>query len=150
MPTTFVTLDNPAGNNTDARGINDAGQIVGFYADPSGNQHGFLYSGGSFINVDDPLAGSTGTTILKGINDAGQIVGSYSDGNNHNHSFVLTITPNPPPPSGTSETFATAASSTWDAAVASTHCCSPSTAHQRWCRSTPASRPSTGCRRSAS
>jgi hypothetical protein len=38
---------------------------------------------------------------LKGINDAGQIVGSYSDGNNHNHSFVLTITANPPPPTGT-------------------------------------------------
>jgi probable HAF family extracellular repeat protein len=98
----YTTLDDPsAGIKTFAQGINDAGQIVGFYADPTGNQHGFLYSGGSFTNVDDPLAGSTGATILKGINDAGQIVGSYNDGNNHNHSFVLTITPNPPPPSGT-------------------------------------------------
>src|SRR5262249_55929681 len=31
----------------------------------------------------------------------GQIVGEYVDASNHVHGFLLTITPNPPPPDGT-------------------------------------------------
>src|ERR1700730_10007726 len=41
---TYTTFDDPAGTNTQANGINDSGQISGFYGNASGN-HGFLYSG---------------------------------------------------------------------------------------------------------
>src|SRR5262245_1360581 len=41
----FTTLDFPGATFTSAYGINDAGQIVGGYSDPSTNQ-GFLYSNG--------------------------------------------------------------------------------------------------------
>src|SRR5947207_14788884 len=74
MPTTFVTLDNPAGNNTDARGINDAGQIVGDYTDASRRQ-GFVLSGGSYTTL--PAIGSY--TVATGINASGQIVGFYDN-----------------------------------------------------------------------
>src|SRR5262249_49731809 len=42
---------------------------------------------------------ATGTQLL-GINASGQIVGFYSDDIGE-HGFLLTITPNPPPPAGT-------------------------------------------------
>jgi len=65
-------------------GINDAGQIVGWYG--SGVQHGFLYSGGAYTTLDDPL--STIATFATGINDAGQIVGYYEDSSGVDHSFL--------------------------------------------------------------
>src|SRR5205814_4760928 len=58
---------------TIARGVNNAGQVVGSYQ--LGSQHGFLYSGGTngqFTTVDRPGGGSDG---LAGINDNGQLVG---------------------------------------------------------------------------
>src|SRR4051812_49847134 len=58
---TFMTIDVPgAFFFTLASGINDAGQIVGSFS-PSrfvGN-HGFLYTGGSFTQIDVPGASST-------------------------------------------------------------------------------------------
>src|SRR5262249_37745174 len=78
----FTTLDDPLANSgtakgTEARGINNAGLIVGDYTDASG-LHGFLFTGGSnFITLDDPL-GVRGTQAF-GINDAGQIVGLFRD-----------------------------------------------------------------------
>jgi hypothetical protein len=65
----------PGASFINAYGINDAGQIVGVYFDPSG-LHGFFRSAAgqvSSINV----AGNS--TEALGINDAGQIVGLYFD-----------------------------------------------------------------------
>ena len=91
---TYTTLDDPlsdgssdGGNNkgTISHSINDLGQIVGFYV--SGQQdHGFLYSGGTFTSLNDPF-GTDGTAAY-GSNDAGQIVGEYFDGSNTEHGFV--------------------------------------------------------------
>jgi len=95
---TYTTLDDPsATQGTFAQGINASGQIVGYYKNASGT-HGFLYSGGTYTTLDDPLA--TNGTQAFGINDMGQIVGTY-DNASGNHGFLLTITPNPPPPGGT-------------------------------------------------
>jgi probable HAF family extracellular repeat protein len=69
----YTALDDPMGNFTEANGINDNGQIVGYYQDSSGG--GFLYSGGSYTTLTDPLAPNA--TYARGINDAGQIVGFY-------------------------------------------------------------------------
>lgn len=57
--------------STYAFGINNRGQIVGWYPNTHGSS-GFLYSGGSFTPINDPEA-SLYTTAL-GINDRGQIV----------------------------------------------------------------------------
>jgi probable HAF family extracellular repeat protein len=95
----YTTLDDPlaaSGGPTIATGINNAGEIVGWYFNSTGD-HGFLYSGGTYTSFDDPLA--PGSTLAYGINDGGQIVGYYDAGGNH--GFLLTITPNPPPPAGT-------------------------------------------------
>src|SRR5262249_35725634 len=53
----------------------------------------------TYITLDDPLARRG--TIATGINDMGQIVGIYADASNRWHGFLLTITPNSPPPGGT-------------------------------------------------
>ena len=98
-PYTYVTLDFPAFGINDAGqivgpyttnglplvgsrsfpyayGINDAGQIVGTYNGSDGT-HGFLYSGGIYTQLDDPLADPVNGTSAFGINATGQIVGYY-------------------------------------------------------------------------
>ena len=97
---TYTTLDHPlaAPASTVAQGINNAGQIVGYYVGSDGKTHGFLYSGGSYITIDDPL--NTDLSEALDINSAGQIVGVYNNATGL-HGFLLTITPNPPPPGGT-------------------------------------------------
>src|SRR5262249_20831338 len=47
---TFTTLDFPGGFFTLAAGINSAGEIVGRYANGTGN-HGFLLSGGTYTTL---------------------------------------------------------------------------------------------------
>jgi hypothetical protein len=99
---TYTALDDPLaingpGRSTIGFGINDLGQIVGSYVNPFPSQHGFLYSVGTFITLDDPLA--DGETIAYGINST-QIVGYYWAGGGR-HGFVATIGPNLPPPGDT-------------------------------------------------
>lgn len=75
------------GNGTNCRGINNSGQIVGSYSfTPWGN--GFLYSGGTYIDVIVP--GATAGTIAYGLNNAGGIVGSFAD-NVGQHGFLYTV-----------------------------------------------------------
>jgi probable HAF family extracellular repeat protein len=94
---TYTILDNPAGTfapssnfgspvfTTIATGINNSDQIVGDYHDINNGDHGFLYSGGKYTTIDDPLGIGT---VVNGINDAGQIVGNYGDSSGHQHGFV--------------------------------------------------------------
>ena len=86
MPTIiFNTFDDPSATlGTQAWGVNDTDQIVGYYLTATEN-HGFLLSGGVFIPLDDPLA-TQGTTPT-GINATGQIVGAYGDATG-NHGFL--------------------------------------------------------------
>jgi probable HAF family extracellular repeat protein len=73
----YATLDDPlatSATGTNAVGINNAGQVVGEYSDASGI-HGFLFSGGTYTTLNDPLAPNF--TEVFGINGAGQIVGDY-------------------------------------------------------------------------
>jgi probable HAF family extracellular repeat protein len=50
----FTTIDVPGATTTNARGINDSGQVVGTYVDSTGT-HGFLYTDGSFTTIDVPV-----------------------------------------------------------------------------------------------
>jgi probable HAF family extracellular repeat protein len=104
---TYTTLDDPLAANefdrpfgptgTVAEGINGAGQIVGYYADNNGDEHGFLYNGGIYTTIDDP--GAFGTTAF-GINKNGHVVGGRFD-KFGDHGFLEIPAPNPPPPAGT-------------------------------------------------
>src|SRR5262249_43205698 len=95
----FTTLDDPlASHGTVAMGINDLGQIVGLYVDSRLIHHGFLYSGGAYTPL--PSHNSTNTEGT-GINHPGVISGNYLGPLGDEHGFILTITPNPPPPAGT-------------------------------------------------
>ena len=70
---------------TGARGINARGDIVGFYVDGAGIQHGFLLQDGTFTTIDFPVAGVRANSA-NGINAQGEIVGQY----------LLPINPNVP------------------------------------------------------
>jgi probable HAF family extracellular repeat protein len=76
----FKVIDHPdaatVGNGTVITGINDQGQVVGYYEDNDDTVHGFLYDGTTFGTVDYPGAVST---QLYGINNHGRIVGYFDD-----------------------------------------------------------------------
>ncbi len=74
-PFHFSSIDYPGAVLTNAQGISPGGDIVGFYTDTLGKQHGFLLSNGNFSSVDFP--GAT-LTNARGISPDGDIVGSYS------------------------------------------------------------------------
>jgi probable HAF family extracellular repeat protein len=93
----YTPLIDPVARFTFAEDINDAGQIVGSFREANGHEHGFLYSGGTYTTFDVP---NSTLTHAFGINNAGQIVGRYTNASGQ-HGFLLTITPNPPPPTGT-------------------------------------------------
>ncbi len=88
-PSEFTSIDFPGAVLTNAQGINPGGEIVGFYVDTAGKQHGFLLSGGIFTSIDYPGAL---VTAARGINPGGDIVGSFVNapgGPPNIHGFLL-------------------------------------------------------------
>ena len=77
----------PTNQNSQAVGINNAGNIVGFYLPASGpnTSLGFLDVGGA-ISTIDPF-GSTNTQAL-GISNTGEIVGFYTDAGGAQHGYT--------------------------------------------------------------
>ena len=72
---TYTTLNDPlAMEDTDPGGINDAGQVAGFFNNAIGDKS-FLYSNGIYTTLSPPPNG-----LATGINNAGEIVGFYPDG----------------------------------------------------------------------
>ena len=80
---------------TIASGINNFGDVVGFYYPPSPNPQGFLYSHGEYTTIAVP--GGRGT-LAYSINNAGVIVGSFGDGTGASHGFIATPQIHPAPP----------------------------------------------------
>ena len=76
----------PGGSVAQPTAINAAGQVVGIYADSSNVAHGFLLTGNTVKNIDDP-SGVAGSTIVFDINDKGEIVGSWQDSSSVTHAF---------------------------------------------------------------
>jgi probable HAF family extracellular repeat protein len=94
---------------TYAYGINNLGEVVGYYTNNS-NPNGFVYSNGTYTSFNDPL-GSAGTWA-RGINDKQQVVGYYVDVNGKTHGFEYNISnggsyASLDDPLGTEGTFAT-------------------------------------------
>ena len=85
----FTSIDFPGAVLTNVQGINPGGEMVGFYRDTAGKQHGFSLSGANFSSIDYPGAISTSA---RGINPGGGIVGSYTNapgGPPNVHGFLL-------------------------------------------------------------
>jgi hypothetical protein len=87
-----MTLDAPLGTQgTSAQGI-EGNNIVGFYTDSSGTDHGFLYdneSGEWTTTLDDPSAGPLGTTAIEVFGN--NVVGSYTAPSGVIHGFEATV-----------------------------------------------------------
>ena len=76
---TMINLGNLLGyNSIRAVAINNNGQIVGFSSISDLSPHGFLYSGGSMVDLETLVVSDSDWSFLKpaGINDRGQIVGT--------------------------------------------------------------------------
>jgi hypothetical protein len=72
-------------SNSQATGVNDAGNVVGFYLPTMATSVGFLDQGGTITQID-PF-GSTFTQAL-GINNSGEIVGFEVDAMGVQHGYV--------------------------------------------------------------
>jgi uncharacterized membrane protein len=82
----FTAIDVPGAMDTYAFGINDSGQIVGFFREAGRSGHGFLRAAtGAFTAIDVP--GAATTSALK-INRAGEIVGTFLDARGKFHGFL--------------------------------------------------------------
>ena len=74
-------------DGTEAFGINDAGQIVGNYFDSSGTEHGFLYSGGTYTTLNDPLGDRLAPSRRASMTWA-RSSGTYVDSSGTQHGFL--------------------------------------------------------------
>jgi probable HAF family extracellular repeat protein len=82
----FRALGLPGDLESVASHINDAGTIVGYFIDSSGQQHGFSYYNGRRRQINFPGAADT---VAYGINSSGDIVGAYNDPQLVTHAFSL-------------------------------------------------------------
>ena len=82
---TYTAIDCPESFDTEARGINDRGDIVGVCEDANG-RHGFLLRKGVFTLIDAP--GAPVLTLATGINNRGDVVGHYLD-DEAGHGFLI-------------------------------------------------------------
>jgi hypothetical protein len=114
---TFTTIDAPgagiaSGYGTFGVGINDAGDIAGYFIDVNGVVHGFIQpSGGLITTVDAPDAGAAlnlGTNV-RAINASGNASGYYAGSSGIFHSYIRTsngtLTEFDPPNSTGSDAF---------------------------------------------
>lgn len=92
----FSVFDVPGSINTEAWGINAAGDIVGIYQDTSKAVRGFLRHGKTITSVDypqEPGGPAVFRTQAEGINPQGDIVGAYKlvgESTMSWHAFLLT------------------------------------------------------------
>jgi hypothetical protein len=78
-------------NGYAGRGVDNAGDIVGWYDDPAGVQHGLLVSGGKAQKLE-PSETNLASSVLEGINDKGTISGWWTDTAGLIHAFTYSMT----------------------------------------------------------
>jgi uncharacterized membrane protein len=88
---TFQTIDNPAGvQGSQPNDINNAGEIVGLYADANGYLHSYRQVGSQYTTIDPPNESTTNPfSIATGINSKGDIVGGYRGSDGIQHGYKL-------------------------------------------------------------
>jgi probable HAF family extracellular repeat protein len=85
----FEVFTIPNSTTAQATGINNAGDICGFFVDDKNLMHGWLLEGAVFTSLNAPKG--NGTTAALGLNNKGQVVGSYVDTTGGTHGFLYTI-----------------------------------------------------------
>ena len=88
---TMIDLGTLGGPGSQARSINDSGQIVGLSFTASGQIHAFLYSGEKMTDLGT-LPGGT-YSYAYGINNNGQIVGYSRTPSGQDHAFLYNPEP---------------------------------------------------------
>jgi probable HAF family extracellular repeat protein len=98
----WTTVSSPSGSDTYLTGINNKGLEVGYWNSGLGSfSTGFIYNGVGFTDITD-YGGKVFTTQFNSINDAGQVAGTWGkEGVEALRGFVMTMSPNPAPPAGT-------------------------------------------------
>ncbi len=80
----FSPIDAPGPTlGTQVTGINNSGQIIGYFADSARVEHAYVETGGTFTLIEPP--GTNNTIRPSGISNDGRIVGSFDD---NNHGFL--------------------------------------------------------------
>jgi hypothetical protein len=92
----YVNENVPGSVQTQVTGLNNRGETVGFWADPNGDNYGFVEHHGRFEQVFDPngplpAAGVPSVQQLLGVNDRRVAVGFYTDAAGNNHGFTYDI-----------------------------------------------------------
>lgn len=85
----YITIDDPSLSDEGPGqlvGINNVGQVIGNSLNANFVEQGFVFSGGTYTQISDPLG--TEGTFLQSINDLGQITGYYVDSSGSQHAFV--------------------------------------------------------------
>lgn len=73
---TWTIVDFPGAGGTVVQGLNNNGDVTGYYVDSANNTHGFMRTAaGVYTSFDFP--GSAGQTRGVSINDAGTVAGGY-------------------------------------------------------------------------
>lgn len=82
-----ITIPGAVGG-AQATGINNSGEVCGFFIDANSVNHGWLLNAGVFLQLDFP--NSTFTQAL-GLNNQGQVVGAWMDQGGLTHGFLYTV-----------------------------------------------------------
>ncbi len=82
----FQNVDIPGTQSTIAQGINNRGQIAGFFQDSFGATHGYVQDALNVQPIDFPNAS---ITFPLAISDSGTVIGDYADAFGNFHGFVL-------------------------------------------------------------
>ncbi|MHC4597127.1 MAG: hypothetical protein ACYS19_19550 [Planctomycetota bacterium] len=92
-----ITLDSFGGRHSGAKGINDAGEVVGYLYLPDGNWHAFLWSrSDGMVDLNNILPADHSWKCIKeafDINNQGQIVGYGITKNGKVHAFLMRPVP---------------------------------------------------------
>ncbi|HRT05013.1 MAG TPA: hypothetical protein P5204_04880, partial [Kiritimatiellia bacterium] len=81
-----IDLGHLGRTQTVAKGINDAGQVVGWSKDSAGRMQAFAWSNGTMIGLGF-LPGGT-TSVANAINNAGEITGEAYVSTTNYHAFL--------------------------------------------------------------
>jgi len=82
----------PGSQQTQVVGINNNGTTVGFWADASGANFGFVKDHGSYTSVSNPASNATPRVDqLLGVNNHQVAVGFYTDANGDSHGYIYNV-----------------------------------------------------------